>query len=662
MSEQAAWLIFFAPLASFVAIAVTRPFLGPQNRLAGYLTVLAVGGSFALSLAALVAVGQTEGHDLGFKPHDWLTIGDLTIRVGLVMDALTAIMAVVVTGVSLLVQVYGQEYMKGDRSYARYYAAMSLFTASMLGLIMSSNLVMLFVFWELVGLCSFLLIGHWYERPAAANAAKKAFIVTRFGDLGFLIGIAWAYQATGTFEIAELHALAAAGALAGSALTWLTLGIFAGAVGKSGQFPLHVWLPDAMEGPTPVSALIHAATMVAAGVFLVARMYPLFEASRTAMMVVAWIGGFTAIFAATMALVANDMKRVMAYSTVSQLGYMMLALGVGAMGAAIFHLFNHAFFKALLFLGAGSVQHTTGTYDIQYMGGLRKAMPITFATLLIASLSLSGIPIFSGFWSKDAILDAALHTEAIGGGQILFWVALVTAFLTAFYVFRMMFLAFGGEYRGGGAAAAAAARDHTGAHGSADPHPHLHESAWRMALPLVVLAIPAVASGVVDLPFSFAGIPAHWLTEFLLISQRSQVPGRAVFFGHHELDATVAMLSIGAAGSGILLAFLMYGMKAISAERVGRAFKPAHVVLANRYYMDRLYEDILIRKGLYAGLSRGAEWVDANVIDRVGNGLGWLGRNLGRAPAQLQTGQVQVYGAVITAGLIVLVVGFWVWS
>ncbi|MBF8299251.1 MAG: NADH-ubiquinone oxidoreductase chain [Dehalococcoidia bacterium] len=646
MPELAVWSIFFAPLASFLFIALSRPILGAQNRLSGRVTVVAVAASFFLSLAALSATIQAEGHNLGFQPHDWLAVGGLTIRVGIVVDSLTAVMAVVVTGVSLLVQIYGQEYMKGDRGYARYYAAMSLFTASMLGLIMASNLVLLFVFWELVGLCSFLLIGHWYERPAAADAAKKAFIVTRFGDLGFLIGIVWAYRVTGTLEIVDLNAMAATGALAGAALTWPTLGIFAGAMGKSGQFPLHVWLPDAMEGPTPVSALIHAATMVAAGVFLVARMYPLFEASATALTVVAWVGAFTAIFAATMALVANDLKRVMAFSTVSQLGYMMLALGVGAVGAAIFHLFNHAFFKALLFLGAGSVQHTTGTYNMRYLGGLRKAMPLTFATLLVGSLSLSGIPAFSGFWSKDAILDAAQKTEVINGAELLFLIGLVTAFLTAFYVFRMMMLTFWGEYRGGAAAEA-------GGHGSPSalvaPHPHLHEPAWMMALPLAVLALPALVSGAADLPVAVAGIPAHWMTDFL--------------GGHpHKFDQAVAVLSTAAAGSGMVLAFLVYGRRATFTARVGSSFAPVYRLLVNRYYMDRLYEDVFVRKVLYSGIARGSEWVDVNVIDRVVNTLGWLGRNLGRAPAQLQTGQVQAYGAVATAGLVVLVIGFWVWG
>ena len=375
MPEIDVWSIFFLPLGSFVLIALLRPVMGSRWRGAGYLTVAAMAAAFVLSVWALIEVINAPGHDLGFETREWLTVGSLTINVGITMDGLTAVMAVIVTGVSLLVQVYGLQYMKDDESFTRYFAYMSLFTASMLGLVMASGLVFLFVFWELVGLSSYLLIGFWFRKPEAARAAKKAFLVTRLGDVGFMIAIAWAFVFAGTLDIEALNHAAEVGAIAGVGLTWLCLGIFAGAVGKSGQFPLHVWLPDAMEGPTPVSALIHAATMVAAGVFLVARMFPLFEHSESALTVVAWIGGGTAMLAATMALVNNDIKRVLAFSTVSQLGYMFLALGTGAFGAAIFHLLAHAFFKALLFLGAGSVHHTTETYDMRYMGGWAGSCP-----------------------------------------------------------------------------------------------------------------------------------------------------------------------------------------------------------------------------------------------------------------------------------------------
>ncbi|MEE8418932.1 MAG: NADH-quinone oxidoreductase subunit L, partial [Dehalococcoidales bacterium] len=379
MPSQYIWLIFLLPVISFIIISFfIRPFVKTDSRVAGYITITALSGSFALSVWVLAATLSSANYELAVPDINWLAVGDLNIHLGLLVDALTAVMLVAVTLVSLMVQIYSQGYMKGDPGYHRYYAWMSLFTASMLGVVLADNLLLIFVIWELVGLCSYLLIGFWIHRPSAANAAKKAFIVTRLGDFGFLAAILLIFAETGTFDIAQLHGLAAAGVLAGSVLTWAAIGIFAGAAGKSAQFPLHVWLPDAMEGPTPVSALIQSATMVSAGVFLVARTFPLFAYSVEAVTTVAVIGGFTAIFAASMGLVATDIKRVLAYSTISQLGYMMLGLGAAGMAIAyggdstleaakagvaigIFHLFNHAFFKALLFLGAGSVNHATGT-------------------------------------------------------------------------------------------------------------------------------------------------------------------------------------------------------------------------------------------------------------------------------------------------------------
>ncbi len=430
--DFAFWLIFLLPIFSFIIISVfIRPFVRPESKVAGYITITALIGSLALSIWALTEVLAAPHHVLEMNPIEWLVVGNLTINIGMMMDSLTAVMLIVVTVVSLMVQIYSQGYMKGDPGYHRYYAFMSLFTASMLGLVLADNLLQMFVFWEMVGLCSYLLIGFWFHRPAAANAAKKAFIVTRIGDFGFLAAILVLFFNTGTFDIGELHGLAVAGTLAGATLTWAAIGIFSGAMGKSAQFPLHVWLPDAMEGPTPVSALIHAATMVAAGVFLVARTFPLFAHSVEALTTVAIIGGFTAIFAASMGLVMNDIKRVLAYSTISQLGYMMLGLGAGGVAIGIFHLFNHAFFKALLFLGAGSVNHATGTFDMRQMGGLRKIMPWTYATFLIASLSLAGIWPLAGFWSKDEILISSLDKQ-----PILFYLAMITVFMTAFYMFR----------------------------------------------------------------------------------------------------------------------------------------------------------------------------------------------------------------------------------
>ena len=382
IGEAYIWAIFLLPLGSFVVISlIIRPFLNRYSLLSGLTLIASLVVALGLSVWVLRSV--VLGHDLQFEAHEWLEVGGAAIELGLLADQFTAIMLIVVTGVSLAVQVYSLGYMDRDPGYSRYFAYMSLFTASMVGLVLSINIIQLYMFWELVGVSSYLLIGFWHERPAAAAAAKKAFIVTRIGDVGFLIAILYLFLKADDFAAAGLNAfhipdiwhaaqplaIGGAGILGGAALTWLVLGIFAGAAGKSGQFPLHSWLPDAMEGPTPVSALIHAATMVAAGVFLVARFYPVFQQSSDALSVVALIGAFTALMAATMGMVMNDVKRVMAYSTISQLGYMMAALGVGAYGAAVFHLLTHASFKALLFLGAGSVNHATGTFDMRYMGG-----------------------------------------------------------------------------------------------------------------------------------------------------------------------------------------------------------------------------------------------------------------------------------------------------
>ncbi len=512
--------------------------------------------------------------------------------------------------------------MKGDPGYHRYYAWMSLFTASMLGLVLADNLLQMFVFWEMVGLCSYLLIGFWFHRPTAANAAKKAFIVTRIGDFGFLAAILVLFFNTGTFDIGELHGLAVAGTLAGATLTWAAIGIFSGAMGKSAQFPLHVWLPDAMEGPTPVSALIHAATMVAAGVFLVARTFPLFENSTEALTTVAVIGGFTAIFAASMGLVMTDIKRVLAYSTISQLGYMMLGLGAGGVAIGIFHLFNHAFFKALLFLGAGSVNHATGTFDMRRMGGLRKIMPWTYATFLIASLSIAGIWPLAGFWSKDEILISSLDKQ-----PILFYLAMITVFMTAFYMFRVIFMTFGGEYRGG------------------DPEAqgHPHESPPTMVMPMVVLAVLAVVSGLWNVTGQFGAFMGHGETH-------SFVEG---FFG--IFADPLPWISLILAGMGILLAYAIYSTKWLSAERIGRLFSPLYTLFFRKYWLDELYEKVIVGKVLIGGIFAGLQIFDSKGVDGVVNGLASVTTVGGRAIRKVQTGQLQLYGLVIGIGLVVII-------
>ena len=627
MPHQFVWLIFLLPLFSFVIISFfIRPFVRPESRVAGYIAITAIGSSLVLSIWALFAVMAAPHHEIPIPDISWLVIGNgVTIHLGLILDSLTAVMLIVVTVVSLMIQIYSQGYMHGDPGYHRYYAWMSLFTMSMLGLVLADNLVFLFVFWEMVGLCSYLLIGFWFHKPSAADAAKKAFIVTRLGDFGFLAGILLLFLNTGTFDIHELHELAIAGTLAGTTLTWAAIGIFSGAVGKSAQFPLHTWLPDAMEGPTPVSALIHAATMVAAGVFLVARMFPLFAHSTTALTTVAIIGGVTAIFAASMGLVMNDIKRVLAYSTISQLGYMMLGLGTGGVAIGIFHLFNHAFFKALLFLGAGSVNHATGTFDMRLMGGLRKFMPWTYAAFVIASLSIAGIWPLSGFWSKDEIVISSFASQ-----PVLFYLAIITVFMTAFYMFRAVFMTFGGEYRGG-------SEEAHGAHGS-----HPHESPRVMVIPMVVLAVLAVVSGLWNVTGHFGAFMGHGETHGFL----------AGLF--HPFTQPLPWLSLILAGLGILLAYAMYSKRSISPERIGSLFKPLYTLFYRKYWFDELYENIIVRAALLKGFFAGLETFDNRAVDGVVNGVANGAIAGGRAIRHTQTGQLQLYGLFIGIGILAI--------
>ena len=653
--EEAVWTIFFLPLAAFLIIAlIVRPFFNAAPRQSGLITVLAIAASLALSAWALGSVVNGEG-TVEFTPHEWVTVGDLTIRVGLMLDSLTAIMLVVVTGVSLMVQVYSLGYMRGDPGNSRYFALMCLFTASMVGLVISSNIVQLYVFWELVGVCSYLLIGFWYNRPAAAAAAKKAFIVTRIGDFGFLLAILYLFFNASTFneaglsslEIADIHEGARLGLLGSMAITWLAVGIFAGAAGKSAQFPLHVWLPDAMEGPTPVSALIHAATMVVAGVFLVARFFPVFEASTDAMSAVAIVGAFTAFFAATMGLVMNDIKRVLAYSTVSQLGYMMAALGLGAYGAAIFHLFNHAFFKALLFMGAGSVNHATGTFDMRYMGGLRRAMPLTYVTMVIGALSLAGIFPLAGFWSKDEILVHAWRGDGTIDG-VVFWLLMIGVFLTAAYAFRMIYMTFHGGFKGG--VDAEMEERGAGSPAGASHGVHLAESPWVMVVPMVILGCAAFFSGVFANPsVDFLGPPKHWLTEFL---------GGGVA----EISVPLAVISVAVAAVGIGVSSAIYLRRRLSLGRVGRPLRHVHHVVSEGYYMDHLFEGHIVSTGLYRVIGGTLDWVDRKIVDNVAEFLGWISRNIGRAVSLLQTGQVQGYAVAISFGVTVIVGAYLIWG
>jgi NADH-quinone oxidoreductase subunit L len=657
LSGSVLWAIFLLPLFSLLFISlILRPFFNNHPRLSGYTIIACLAAALGLSIWVLSSSDQFPIQ----STVEWAVVGNFKINLGFVADNLTAIMLVVVSGVSLLVQIYSQGYMKGDPGYHRYFAFMSLFTMSMLGLVMASNLLLVYVFWEGVGLGSYLLIGFWFHRPSAAAAAKKAFVVTRFGDFGFLIGILILYFTYGTFNIAELNQMAVAGALGGTTLTLAMLGVFSGAVGKSAQFPLHTWLPDAMEGPTPVSSLIHAATMVAAGVYLVARTLPMFASSETAITMVAVIGGFTAIFAASMGLVMNDIKRVLAYSTISQLGYMML--GLGAVGVAvakgyltyeegiglgiavgIFHLFTHAFFKCLLFLGAGSANHATGTFDMRLMGGLRKYMPWTFATFLVGSLALAGIWPLAGFWSKDMIvLEAWRHTP------ILFWLAIITVFMTAFYMFRAIFMTFGGEYRGGEVG--------HGGHSSHDSHGGPHESPLVMLFPMVILAIFAIGAG-----WSFwAGGAAKFLAEGSYAGMHGVSLEPNSFFGlfSNVVHEPLPLISLAVALGGILVAYAIYSKKWISSEKIGQIFAPVYTLLSRKYFMDELYEQLLVVRVLVNGLFYLIQQFDTYVVDGTVNGLGKLTVSASGALRKVQTGQLQSYGLAIAIGVVIIVAVF----
>jgi NADH-quinone oxidoreductase subunit L len=601
------------PLAAFLLISAFG--LGKEEESAApYVIVLALSGSLWLSLRALATVAGAGEQALSLP---WLYVGPIGLNIGVLVDGLSGVMLVVVCAVSLLVQVYSIGYMRGEIGYGRYFAYMSLFSGSMLGLVISDNIVQTYIFWELVGICSYLLIGFWYRRPAAAAAAKKAFVVTRFGDLGFLTAVLLlSFHAQGAFGFRQLEALVTGGILSSGVVTAAALLVFCGAVGKSAQFPLHIWLPDAMEGPTPVSALIHAATMVAAGVYLVARAYFLFAAAPAALFVVALIGALTLFLAATMGVAENDIKRVLAYSTISQLGYMMLALGVGGYTAAVFHLTTHAFFKALLFLTAGSVIHAMHVNDMWQMGGLGRRMPITAVTCLVGALALAGIFPLSGFWSKDEILASAWASQ-MAGHQLFFALALATVFLTAFYMFRLWFVTFAGEPRTAEAA-------------------HAHESPLVMTVPLLVFAALAAVAGGLKTHVPWAG------TGF----------GEVVHFpGTSEAASTLVMaLSTAASLAGIALAWAAYRARLISSAAFNARLPALHRVLKNAWYFNRGWE-LFATRVVIAG-SAVAAWFDRHVVNGMVDGVAWLSGWAGRRLRVAQTGQVQFYALIFLAGLL----------
>jgi len=606
------WLILFLPLLS---VAVITLFTLRSKTVSSLTSIGAVVAGFVMTLLFINANGfQFSGE----TSTNWLSIGGLQIDFGLKLDALSMMMLLVVTGVGGAIHIYSFGYMHEDRSMARFFAFMSLFTFSMLGIVLANNFLMMFIFWELVGVSSYLLIGFWFEKPSAGDAAKKAFITNRLGDFGFLAGILMVWGLLGSLSFSTLQTtLTANPALLGASATLAGLLIFCGAMGKSAQFPLHVWLPDAMEGPTPVSALIHAATMVAAGVYMLCRTLFLFNAES--LHVIAYIGGFTALLAALMAVQQNDIKRIIAYSTLSQLGYMVMAVGLSGPTPAMFHLTTHAFFKALLFLSAGSV--IIGMHheqDIWHMGGLKKKMPVTFWTFFIGALALSGIPPFAGFYSKDSILAQCLEQK----NYLLFAVAVFVAGLTTFYTFRLFFVVFFGNEK----------TDHA---------KHAHESPLVMTLPLVVLAVFATIGG-------YIGITNNYGSQFVADHETLSLAQQFL----EPLKTPVPMLvGIGVAAAGIFLAFSLY--KNTATDPLPKKLGGLATAMKNKFYFDELYEATFIR--FHDFLAAVADWLDRWILEGAIIGAIRGGTDLsGRALRLAQTGNLQTYAFLFVLGVALL--------
>jgi NADH-quinone oxidoreductase subunit L len=651
--EVVPFLVLLLPLAGFVVLSLFGDDIRRhgESKGAAWLACATVIGAFGLSVWSVLSLLRVSEGVMGVRftqPYlgfDWIEAGSLRVPFNLLLDPLSSVMILVVTGVGSLIHVYSVGYMAHDEEQVRYFSYLNLFTFFMLLLVLGGSLPLMFVGWEGVGLCSYLLIGFWYRKQSASDAGNKAFIVNRVGDAGLLLGMAMAFHAFGTLDLVDIADNA--GSLAREPLgqfgiaTAVCLLFFVGACGKSAQIPLHVWLPDAMEGPTPVSALIHAATMVTAGVYMVCRLAPLYALSATAMAVVAVVGTATALMAATVALVQTDIKRVLAYSTVSQLGFMFLAAGVGAFGVAIFHLFTHAFFKALLFLGSGSVIHAlSGEQDMRRMGGLRRRIPWTFVTFAVGTLAIAGIPPLAGFFSKDAILAAALEAHRPG----LFAIALFTAVLTAFYMGRLLFLTFFGDYRGAAVAAHTPDPSAHAAHDAHAPGAHggIHESPWTMLLPLIVLAIGSVVVGFVPLP--------------KILQPVFRLPAAAE---HHA--AWLPWVATLAAVAGLALAYYLYVMYTDVPGRVGASARSLRRVLERKYGFDEAF-DWFASRAVVEG-SRAALWrgLDAAVIDGAVNGTGALVSGVSRGVRVMQSGLVRGYVLLILGGAVVLL-GYLLWA
>jgi NAD(P)H-quinone oxidoreductase subunit 5 len=688
---QYAWLIPVLPLFGAMLVGLGLISLNQvTNRLRqlnAALIISLMGAAMGLSIAILWS--QIQGHPSYTHIFEWASAGSFHLSMGYTIDHLTAMMLVVVTTVALLVMIYTDGYMAHDPGYVRFYSYLSLFGSSMLGLVISPNLVQIYIFWELVGMCSYLLVGFWYDRKAAADACQKAFVTNRVGDFGLLLGILGLFWATGSFEFdvmgSRLAELVANGSISNFLAILLAILVFLGPVAKSAQFPLHVWLPDAMEGPTPISALIHAATMVAAGVFLVARMYPVFEHVPVAMNVIAYTGAFTAFLGATIAITQNDIKKGLAYSTISQLGYMVMAMGVGAYSAGLFHLMTHAYFKAMLFLGSGSVIHgmegVVGhnpalAQDMRLMGGLRKYMPVTSFTFLIGCLAISGIPPFAGFWSKDEILGAAFAAN-----PLLWFIGYATAGITAFYMFRMYFSTFEGGFRGtdkkiiaklqkaatilvegealapnfGPGAMKQGELAATGG-GNHDDHSHghssePHESPWTMTFPLAVLAIPSILIGLLGTPF------ANYFEEFIYSPNETlaEVMEKTAEFDINEFYV-MAGSSVGISLIGITLASLMYLMKKIDPSAIANQIKPLYELSLNKWYFDDIYHKVFVL-GLRR-LARQVMEVDFRVVDGAVNLTGFFTLVSGEGLKYIENGRAQFYALIVFGAVLALVIFF----
>ena len=655
------------PLLPLIGAAITGlgliSFNRTFNRLrkpVALLLLTCVGIAAVLSYAVLAE--QLAGAGAREVLFNWASAGDFNLQMGYRVDALGAVMLALVTTIALLVMVYSDGYMAHDKGYVRFFTYLALFSSSMLGLVISPNLLEIYVFWELVGMCSYLLVGFWYDRDGAANAAQKAFVVNRVGDFGLLLGILGLFWATGSFGFEEigtrLSAAVAGGSLSNGVAVLLCLLVFMGPMAKSAQFPLHVWLPDAMEGPTPISALIHAATMVAAGVFLVARLQPVYAPFPAVQLVIAIVGTITLFLGASIALTQQDLKKGLAYSTVSQLGYMMLAMGCGAPVAGMFHLVTHAFFKAMLFLGSGSVIHAMEevvghepalAQDMRLMGGLRKYMPVTAITFLIGCVAIAGIPPLAGFWSKDEILGQAFNTYPV------LWAAgFITAGMTAFYMFRLYFLTFEGSFRGNDKALQAQLLSAAGkgsGEGSEEGHghhaEHPHESGWQMAMPLAVLAVPSVLIGLLGTP---------WHSRFAQLLDPHEAAEMAEHFSWSEF-LPLAGASVAISVAGISLAVLAYYLHRIDlGQAVAARFPAVNAFFANKWYLDAINDKIFVQGS--RKLARQVLEVDSKVVDGVVNLTGLLTLGSGEGLKYFETGRAQFYALIVFGGVIALVVLF----